>query len=93
MKEKQIEQALVQAVRDRGGICPKWISPGLDGVPDRIILFPGGKIAFCETKAPGQKPRPLQTCRAEQLRGLGFRVYMIDQKERIGEIIDEICTT
>ena len=48
MKEKTIEQTLVMAVRSKGGLCPKWVSPGLDGVPDRLILFPGGHMAFAE---------------------------------------------
>ena len=60
MKEKTIEQTLVMAVRSKGGLCPKWVSPGLDGVPDRLILFPGGHMAFAELKAPGKNPRPLQ---------------------------------
>ena len=55
MKEKQIEQTLVKAVLRRKGICPKWISPGLDGVPDRIILLPGRRMAFAELKAPGMQ--------------------------------------
>lgn len=57
MREKQIEQQLVSAVRRMGGICPKWVSPGLDGVPDRIILLPGGHMAFAELKAPGKTLR------------------------------------
>ena len=63
MREKKIEQSLVRAVRAAGGLCPKWVSPGLDGVPDRIVLLPGGRIAFAELKAPGKKPRPLQEVR------------------------------
>ncbi|MCR4708053.1 MAG: VRR-NUC domain-containing protein [Clostridiales bacterium] len=90
MNEKQIEQTLVRAVRRRGGICPKWVSPGLDGVPDRIILLPGGHIAFAELKAPGETPRPLQNVRIRQLRALGFRVYVIDGAEMIGGVLDEI---
>lgn len=67
MREKEIEQALVRAVRLRGGLCPKWTSPGMDGVPDRIVLLPRGKMAFVETKAPGRKLRPLQLRRKKQL--------------------------
>lgn len=90
MNEKQIEQTLVRAVRRRGGTCPKWVSPGLDGVPDRIILLPGGRMAFAELKAPGEKPRPLQAARIRQLRALGFRVYVIDSASEIGGILDGI---
>ena len=93
MREKVIEQKLVEEVKKAGGICPKWVAPGFDGVPDRIVMFPGGNIAFVEVKAPGEKPRPLQRARHELLRKLGFRVYVLDEIEKIGGIIDEIRTT
>ncbi len=93
MREKEIEKKLNQAVKCRGGICPKFVSPGYDGMPDRIVLFPGGKIAFVEVKAPGEKPRPLQLSRHRLLRRLGFRVYVLDAAEQIGGILDEIQST
>ena len=93
MREKVIEQKLVAEVKKAGGICPKWVAPGFDGVPDRIAMFPGGRIAFVEVKALGEKPRPLQRVRHELLRKLGFRVYVLDEIEKIGGIIDEIRTT
>ena len=67
MLERDVERRLVQAVRASGGLALKFVSPGMAGVPDRIILFPGGRAAFCEVKAPGRKPRPLQRRRMEQL--------------------------
>ena len=90
MKEATTERKLVSAAKLRGGICPKWVSPGYDGVPDRIVLLPGGKIGFAELKAPGKKPRPLQLARHKTLMNLGFRVYVIDGVEQIGEVLDEI---
>ena len=93
MREKVIEQKLVAEVKKAGGICPKWVAPGFDGVPDRIAMFPGGKIAFVEVKALGEKPRPLQRVRHELLRKLGFRVYVLDEIGKIGGMIDEIRTT
>ena len=93
MKEKNIESRLVRAVRSMGGLAPKWVSPGLDGVPDRIILLPGGRMAFAELKAPGKKPRPLQEKRIGQLRRLGFPVYVIDSIEQIGGVLDEISAS
>ena len=60
MREKIIEQHLVKAVKNSGGIAPKLVSPGFDGMPDRLVLLPGGKIGFVEVKAPGKEPRPLQ---------------------------------
>ena len=92
MREKEIEQKLTSAVRQIGGICPKFVSPGFDGMPDRIVLLPEGKIGFVEVKAPGKKPRPLQAARHRLLRRLGFKVYVLDDPEQIGGILDEIRT-
>ena len=55
MNEKQIEQAFVRAVKNSGGLALKFVSPGYDGVPDRLILMPGGIACFAELKAPGKK--------------------------------------
>lgn len=90
MTEKIIEQKLVRAVKDLGGIAPKFVSQGLDGVPDRIVLLPMGRIAFVELKAPGKKMRPLQVRRKRQLEALGFLVYCVDRVEQIGGMLDEI---
>ena len=86
MKEKEIEMKLVRAVQKEHGFALKFVSPGFNGVPDRLLLFSGGRLAFCEVKAPGQRPRPLQLRRIAQLRTLGFRVYVVDSEEKIGEI-------
>ena len=90
MREKCIEQKLTLMVKKRGGICPKWVSPGFDGVPDRIILLPVGRIGFVEVKASGKKPRPLQIARHKLLTRLGFKVYIIDREDQIGGVLDEI---
>ena len=93
MREKTIEQALTKAVKSYGGIAVKLVSPGFVGMPDRLVLFPGGKIAFVEVKAHGKNPRVIQAIRHKQLWQLGFKVYVLDNKEQIGGIIDEIRTT
>lgn len=93
MREKQIEEKLRLSVKAHGGIALKFTSPGFDGMPDRLLLFPKGKIAFAELKAPGEKPRPLQLSRHKLLRRLGFKVYVVDSTEQIGGVIDEILTT
>lgn len=90
MCEKSIESKLAAEVRRRGGLAPKFVSPGLDGVPDRLILLPGGKAAFAELKAPGKSLRPLQAVRKRQLEALGFRVFVIDSTEQIGGVLDEL---
>lgn len=93
MNEKTLERKLVTAVKQMGGLCLKFISPGFNGVPDRIILLPEGRIAFAEIKTAGLRPRPVQVKRIEQLRALGYPAYCIDTPEQIGVILDEICTS
>ena len=93
MREKQVEQKLVQAVKARGGICPKFVSPGFDGMPDRIVLLPGRHFGFVEVKAPRKMARPLQVCRHRLLEKLGFLVYVLDCAVEIGGILDEIQAT
>ena len=93
MDEKLIERKLRDMVRLRGGLALKFTSPGFDGVPDRIVLLPGGHIGFVEIKTTGLNPRPLQVRRKRQLEQLGFKVYIIDRPEQIGGVIDEIRTT
>lgn len=90
MREKHIEQKLVKAVKAKGGLCLKFVSPSFDGMPDRLILLPLGKIAFAELKATGKKPRPLQIARHKALTNLGFRVFVIDSAEQIKTILDEM---
>ena len=93
MREKTIERKLAVTVKKMGGICPKFVSPGLDGMPDRLVLLPGGRLAFVEVKAPGKKSRPLQMVRHELLKRLGFAVYVLDDVEKIGEMLDEIANS
>ena len=93
MREKEVEKKLVQAVKARSGICPKWVSPGFDGMPDRIVLLPKGQIGFVEVKSPGKKPRPLQEVRHGMLQRLGFLVFVLEEPEKIGGILDAIQST
>ena len=93
MQEKYIEQKLVATVKSMGGMVPKFVSPGIDGMPDRIVLLPMGRIAFVECKATGKKMRPLQNKRKKQLEALGFLVYCLDDVEQIGGILSEIQAT
>ena len=90
MLEKEIELQLVRAVKRMGGRAVKFMSPGFDGMPDRLVLLPGGKCGFVEVKAPGKKPRALQLVRHEMLKTWGFKVYVADAKEQIEEIINDI---
>jgi VRR-NUC domain. len=90
LQEKQVEQTLVRAARQRGGIALKFVSPAYDGMPDRLVLMFGGRCAFVEVKAPGKRPRPLQWSRHRFLQRLGFRVYVLDDPAKVAGILDEI---
>lgn len=82
--ERDIERALVAMVKRRGGLCLKWVCPGWAGVPDRIILLPGGHIIFAELKRPkGGKVSPLQQWWREKLSELGFDHYYIYNHENV----------
>ena len=93
MQESYIEKVLTIEVKTRGGMALKFVSPGMTGVPDRLVLIPGGMIAFVEVKAPGKQMRPIQIKRKRQLEELGFKVYVIDDIKAIGGVLDEICAT
>nr|DAZ21846.1 MAG TPA: Nuclease [Caudoviricetes sp.] len=93
MREKTLEHNLVMEVKRVGGLALKFVSPGFDGVPDRLVLLPGGKVGFVEVKAPGEHTRPLQEARLRLLRKMGFKAYVLDDEEQIGGIIDEIRAT
>ena len=82
--ERDIERALVGMVKRHGGLCLKWVCPGWSGVPDRIILLPGGRVLFAETKRPkGGEVRKLQEWWHKTLRRLGFTVWVIYNKTDI----------
>ena len=90
MLEKSLERELAQGIRRLGGLCLKFETPGYTGVPDRIILLPGGRVRFAETKQPGKKERARQVLVQGILRGLGFTVYStVDSIEKINAIVEE----
>lgn len=93
MREKIVEEHLVKAIRLMGGLAPKFVSPGFDGVPDRLLLLPNSRMAFAELKAPGKQLRPLQKRRKRQLEALGFRVFVIDNTDQIGGVLDDLSAT
>ena len=91
MRETVIESRLCKAVEAAGGWCVKWVAPGITGVPDRIIIMPGGRVSFAETKAPGKTERPRQRYVQQRLRKLGCKVFSsVDSTEKIEEVIQEL---
>lgn len=90
MLEKDIESKLAKPIKALGGLCLKFESPAFTGVPDRIILLPGGCVRFVETKAPGKKERARQKLVQGVLRSMGFVVYgTVDSPEKIAAIIED----
>ena len=90
MEENRIEKYLKKRVSQIGGKAFKFVSPGVSGVPDRIVLLPGARSVFVELKAPGEKPRPIQLHRIKQIRTLGFRVEIIDGKDGVDKFIRSV---
>ncbi len=91
--EKDVEKALVREVRKMGGEAYKWTSPGNDGVPDRIVVLPGGIVVFVELKADGGQLRPVQRVQIEKLRRLGQRVEIVRGMKGLKEFLGEIRAT
>lgn len=89
MREIVVEKYLINRVENRGGICLKFVSPGLRGVPDRIVLLPDGVLHFIEMKAPGEKPSKQQLYRMSQFRALGFKCEIVDSKRAVDDFIEE----
>lgn len=88
--EKTIEKYLRSRVDELGGVCLKFSSMTETGYPDRIVLFPGGLMAFVELKSTGKKPTKLQEIRHGQLREMGFPVYVVDDKEGVDTTLEEL---
>ena len=90
IREREIELKLRKATADRGGLCLKFTPTNWVGAPDRLVLLPGGAVGFVEIKAPGQRPRPLQVRRHAQLAELGYVVLVLDDPDRVDEVLDAI---
>lgn len=90
VREKDIETYLRNEVKKAGGKAFKFESPGNDGVPDRLVIFPDNRIYFVELKAPGKKPRPLQLKQMRDLEKLGCKVGVIDSKDKVNNFIRNV---
>ncbi|MDP4146945.1 MAG: VRR-NUC domain-containing protein [Bacillota bacterium] len=90
MRENIIEEYLRNKVKAIGGKAYKFVSPGNSGVPDRLVLLPGGRSIFVELKAPNNTPTAKQLLQHKKLRALGFTVLVIDSKEKVDEFIKHL---
>lgn len=89
--ERDIEKSLTRAIGRMGGICMKWVCPGWNGVPDRIVFMPGGRIYFVELKRPeGGRISKLQTEWHKRLRDLGFNTFFIHSHEGVNHFISSV---
>jgi hypothetical protein len=93
MQEANVEKYLIRYVKDKGGLCLKFISASMRGLPDRIVILPQGKIFFLELKAKGKKPRPEQKRVHTLFSSLGAKVYTADSKEKVRSVVDEVYSS
>lgn len=88
--EKNTEAYLRDEVKALGGRSYKWVSPGCSGVPDRIVILPGGRIVFVELKSEGKTSTDQQKKRQAELRALGCTVHAdIDTKAKVRELLQK----
>jgi hypothetical protein len=87
--ERRVEDYLVRQVNAAGGLCWKFVSPALAGVPDRIVIL-NGVVVFVEVKTPGGKPTKLQMFRLKQIIDAGGLARVIDSREGVDELIDAL---
>lgn len=90
LSEKDVERALRDKVREAGGIAFKFVSPGISGVPDRIVVLPDNHVGFVEVKKPGKKTRPEQEYQIRRLQKMGCYVTVLDDPEDIDTVISGI---
>lgn len=89
--ERDIEKYLVKEVRRRHGKAFKFVSPASAGVPDRLVILPGGVSCFVELKRPGGKPRPVQRFCLLYLYHKGHRVAVVDNKDTAKALVKRLC--
>ena len=87
MLETQLEHYFMRVMEMKNCLCWKFVSPGMAGVPDRIVIPPWGRVIFVELKAPGKRLRKLQKVRREQLKAQNVDVWVIDSKEKVDKFV------
>ncbi|MCQ5028688.1 VRR-NUC domain-containing protein [Flavonifractor sp. DFI.6.63] len=90
MKESKIESRLVQMVRERGGLCYKFVSPGNPGVPDRIVITPGGRTVYVELKTEIGRLAAIQQWQLEEMRKRGADVRVLKGLEQVKAFVEEV---
>lgn len=85
--EKAIEQRLANKVRAMKGLCLKFASASMTGYPDRLVLLPRGRVAWVELKSKGKHPTRFQELRHEELKHMGFDVYVADSSAAVDALV------
>ena len=93
MKESSIESRLVRMVRDRGGLCYKFVSPGNPGVPDRIIITPAGRTVYVELKTEVGRLAAIQKWQHEEMRKRGAEVRTLKGLDQVRAFVEEVFST
>lgn len=92
MRESAVERRLTEMLRERGALCLKFVSPGNPGVPDRIVLLPGGRVIFAELKVQDGRTGALQERQIARMRGLGADVRVLKGVEQVRGFVEEVCS-
>lgn len=90
MKESQIEAKLVRMVRDRGGLCYKFVSPGNPGVPDRIVITPDGRSVYVELKTEVGRLAAIQQWRQREMQKRGLDVRVLKGSPEVKAFVEEV---
>ena len=90
MRESSIELKLVRMVRERGGLCFKFVSPGNPGVPDRIVITPAGRTVYVELKTEAGRLAAIQKWQHEELRKRGADVRTLKGLEQVKAFVEEV---
>lgn len=90
MKESSIESRLVRMVRDRGGLCYKFVSPGNPGVPDRIVITPAGRTIYVELKTEVGRLAAIQKWQHEEMRKRGAEVRTLKGLDQVKAFVEEV---
>jgi len=89
-KESRVERQLIDGVKALGGKTFKFISPGQAGVPDRVVILPGGTVHFVEVKAQGGRVSKLQQRSLANLRHMGVTALVLTGTDEVRHYLDNL---
>lgn len=88
--ESAIERKLGREIKKLGGMCIKFKSPTMDGVPDRLIFLPWRRLYLVETKSATGDPSPLQLIVHKMFAAIGWPVYIVSNDQELNDFIEEV---